>query len=97
MQTLQERYDELNYRTELLKVQTQSLLKDLLSKLDERALEGYSFNQGLNVIYSHIPGTLEGEAADYYSENFWTLRFDEWSQEDQMDLIKLIFDNNLIK
>lgn len=94
METFEQRLDEINYRTELLKVQTQSLLKDLLSKVPEDGLCNYEVNPYCYV-YSHIPGTLEGEACDMHSENFWTIKFDEMSQQDQLYLIKHIIENKL--
>ena len=94
METFEQRLDEINYRTELLKVQTQSLLKDLLSKLDEDALDGYDVVESCT-IKSHIPGTLQGTAYYNYGENCWDINFDEMTHEDQLDLIKHITENKL--
>jgi len=90
----EQRLDEIIYRTAVIKVQTQSLLKDLLSKLDEDALNGYVVDE-YDHIFSIKPGTLLCEVADQYDENFWDGTFEDMSHEDQLDLIKHIMENKL--
>lgn len=94
MQTFEQRLDEINYRTELLKVQTQSLLKDLLSKLDEDDLNGYHVNEFEHIV-SIEPGTLLCEVADEYDESTWDGTFEDMSQTDQLYLIKHIIESKL--
>ena len=93
-ETFEQRLDEINYRTELLKVQTQSLLKDLLSKVPEDGLNGYYVDEFVHII-GIKPGTLLCKVAGAYDENIWDGTFEDMSQQDQLYLIKHIIENKL--
>ena len=94
METFEQRLDELNYRTELLKIQTQSLLKDLLSKLDAHDLTGYVFTDSFS-IETIEPGTLFFEACKPFGDDVWDDTFEDLLQEEQLNLIKHIIKNKL--
>lgn len=95
METFEQRLDEIIYRTAVIKVQTQSLLKDLLSKLDESSLNGYELSSGFTHIIGIKPGTLLCELAGPYDEDQWDATFEDIPHEDQLDLIKHIIENKL--
>jgi hypothetical protein len=94
METFEQRLEEINYQTELLKIKTQSLLESLLSTLDEDDLNGYDVNESEHII-SIEPGTLNCEIAGLYDENTWDGTFEDMSQQDQLSLIKHVIENKL--
>lgn len=94
METFEQRLDEINYLTELLRVQTQSLLKDLLSKLNPNDLTGYVVNNIVS-IETIQPGTLLFEACEPFGGGVWDDTFEDAPQEYQLDLIKHIIENKL--